>query len=335
MQETRTDDPQSVTCRVWRDGRVVEKDFPFDQLSEKVRTADHLVWMDLADPTAQMLSRLAEELSLDPNAIEDAVSPHERPKYTRYADHTFITAYSAKLPEGDADVELQRVSMFVVGNAVITVRDADSFDMQPVVDRWRNNEDLLRHGVGALVHGLLDVVVDTHFDTVQALDDAIESLEDDLFAEKPQEREVQRRSFRLRKSLVSLRRVVLPMREVVSGIMHHALDSGTHDALLDSYFQDLYDHVLRASEWTESVRDMITTVFETNLSLSDTRMNVVMKKLTSWAAIIAVPTAVTGFYGQNVPYPGFSHWSGFVSSTAIIVVAVVGLYIMFRLKDWL
>ena len=110
---------------------------------------------------------------------------------------------------------------------------------------------------------------------------------------------MQRKTFRLRKDLVELRRVVLPMREVVSAIQHRRLDAKTAPEL-DPLYADLYDHVLRASEWTESLRDMVTTVFETNLSLQDARLNTVMKKLTGWAAIIAVPTAITGFYGQNV-----------------------------------
>lgn len=327
--------PELMTCRVWHDGEVVEKDFPFEQLSAKLAKKDFLVWMDLEKPDRDVLNRLADELSLDPNAVEDAVSEHERPKYTRYADHVFITAYAARLPSDEADIELSQVSIFVVGNAVITVRDSQTFDMAPVIERWRDNQDLLHHGVGGLVHGLLDVIVDTHFDAVQALDDAIEALEGDLFADAPQTKQVQRNSFRLRKSLVALRRAVLPMREVVGAMLRHGGGNGTRDPLLDSYFQDLYDHVLRAAEWTESVRDMVTTVFETNLSLSDARMNVVMKKLTSWAAIIAVPTAVTGFYGQNVPYPGHDHWTGFVISSLIIVVSVLALYIGFRRRDWL
>jgi magnesium transporter len=80
---------------------------------------------------------------------------------------------------------------------------------------------------------------------------------------------------------------------------------------------------------------MVTTVFETNLSLQDARLNNVMKKLTGWAAIIAVPTAITGFYGQNVKYPGFDTVGGFVASTAVIVLLVLGLYWMFKKRDWL
>ena len=104
---------------------------------------------------------------------------------------------------------------------------------------------------------------------------------------------------------------------------------------LDPVYADLYDHVLRVSEWTESLRDMVTTVFETTLSLQDARLNTVMKKLTGWAAIIAVPTAITGFYGQNVHYPGIDTVGGFVVSTAIIVALVLGLYVMFKRWDWL
>ena len=108
------------------------------------------------------------------------------------------------------------------------------------------------------------------------------------------------------------------MREVVNTIMRRA--AGDEAPELAPYYEDLYDHTLRAAEWTESLRDMITSIFETNMSLADAHMNLIMKKLTSWAAIIAVPTAVTGWFGQNVPYPGFGHESGFVFSVALIVV---------------
>lgn len=333
-RDARSDTPAGTKCRVWANGKVLVKGFPFEQLSDKLQEPDSLVWMDLDSPDHALLGQLADELSLDVNAVEDAVAERERPKLTRYPTHLFITAYAAHLDPGSSEVTLARVSMFVMGNAVITVRRPD-FDMDQVLSRWEANPQLLALGPGALVHGLLDYIVDSHFDTVQALDDELETLEDDLFEEKPQTREVQRHSFQLRKSLVQLRRIVLPMREVVGGLQRR--DSGGHhyDPELDSYFQDLYDHAIRAAEWTESLRDMVSTIFETNLSLSDTRMNIVMKKLTAWAAIVAVPTAVTGFYGQNVPYPGFDHFSGFLVSAAIIVVAVVGLYIGFRRRDWL
>jgi magnesium transporter len=101
------------------------------------------------------------------------------------------------------------------------------------------------------------------------------------------------------------------------------------------YFQDIYDHVMRVADWTDSLRDLVTTLIETNLTIQGNRMNLVMKKVTSWAAIIAVPTAITGFYGQNVPYPGFNEVSGFWVSTGLIVLGSATLYFIFKKKDWL
>jgi magnesium transporter len=184
------------------------------------------------------------------------------------------------------------------------------------------------------VHGLLDVVVDSHFEAVQALDDEMEDLEDDLFDDRAISGQVQRRTYEIRKDLVQLRRVILPMREVVNGVLRHRRDVGAPREL-DSWYDDLYDHVLRASEWTESLRDMITAIFETNLSLQDARLNNVVKKLTAWAAIIAIPTAITGYYGQNVPYPGFGKEWGFVASVVVIVVVVGLLFWSFRRRNWL
>jgi magnesium transporter len=104
---------------------------------------------------------------------------------------------------------------------------------------------------------------------------------------------------------------------------------------MSHYFQDVYDHVLRATEWTESLRDLVTTILETNLSIQGNRMNLVMKKVTSWAAIIAVPTAITGFFGQNVLFPGFGTTWGVVASLALIGVASAMLYLTFKRRDWL
>ena len=180
---------------------------------------------------------------------------------------------------------------------------------------------------------MLDLIVDRHFEAVQSLDDGIEELEDLLFDERPRGPEVQRRSFELRKSLVTLRRVVLPMREVVNTLLRRDLHVVPDD--MAPYFQDVYDHVLRAAEWTESLRDLVTTILETNLTIQGNRLNLIMKKLTGWAAVIAVPTAITGFYGQNVPYPGFGREWGFVASVVVLLVTAGALYWGFKKRDWL
>ncbi|MGB0970151.1 MAG: magnesium transporter CorA family protein, partial [Mycobacterium sp.] len=292
---------------------------------------------DIYDADHEILQKLAGELGLNSWAVEDTITESERTKAVVYKTHTFFTIYEVTVrtpPDADSSesmLEFHRISGFILPRGLITVRLSPHLDMKEVSERF----DQLggqEHGVGSLVHGLLDVVVDGHFDAVQSLDDAIESLEDDLFGDRLPRNGLQRDTFRLRKDLVALRRAVLPMREVVTVIQHRRIDPMVATEL-DPLYADLYDHVLRVAEWTDSLRDMVTTVFETNLSLQDARLNNVMKKLSGWAGIIAVPTAITGFYGQNVLFPGSQTVGGFVASTAIIVVLVIGLYVMFKKRD--
>jgi len=186
--------------------------------------------------------------------------------------------------------DLHRISIFVKRNVLVTVRLTPDFQMEEVRRRWAAS-DAMQYGIGALLHGLLDVVADGHFEAVQRLDDEIEDLEGLLFDERVSGRELQRRTYDLRRDLVILRRVVFPMREIIAAIQRRRFVNHAPPEL-DPHFSDLYDHALHATEWIESLRDMITTVFETNLTLADARLNTVMKKLTGWAAIIAVPMLV-------------------------------------------
>jgi magnesium transporter len=319
--------------RLYRDGRLVAEGFPVSRISDHLADASVTVWLDLRDPDREDLDVLREEFGLHPMAVEDAVHDWERPKLDRYRSHLFVTAYGARLDSGTGELATSEIAAFVTPQALITVRKDDGLDIGRVVERWDATSDLCRFGVGYLLYGLLDYIVDGHFEAVQSLDDAVEALEDDLFSDVPRGLQVQRRSFELRKSLVLLRRVVIPMREVVNTVMRRDLHVASEELM--PYYQDVYDHVLRAAEWTDSLRDLVTTILETNLTIQGNRMNVITKKVTSWAAIIAVPTFITGFYGMNVPYPGFSERAGFAVSCAVMVIAGLVLYTVFRRKDWL
>jgi len=322
-----------IRTRLYRSGNLELADFAAADISDHLAEPDTVVWMDLCEPRREDFAVLAQEFGLNPLAVEDATTERQRPKLDRYDDHLFLTMYGVKLDPTSGELASSELAVFVSERYLITVRKDPGFSVEPVLAAWDNSADLAKSGVGFLLYGLLDVVVDGHFAAVQQLDDGIESLEDLLFAARPADAEVQRRSFELRKSLVLLRRLVLPMREVVNSLLRREL--GLADAAMMPYYQDVYDHVLRATEWTESLRDLVTTILETNLTLQGNRLNEVMKKVTSWAAIIAVPTAITGFYGMNVPYPGFGHWSGFLTSVALLVVLSVGLYVAFRRRNWL
>ncbi|GGO87404.1 magnesium transporter CorA family protein [Wenjunlia tyrosinilytica] len=319
--------------RLYRDGTLVLEDFPVADISDHLADPSSVVWLDLCMPGPEDFAMVGEEFGLHELALESARNQGQRSKLDHYRTHEFLSAYALFVDPRSGRLSTSEIAAFITPRALITVRKDDRFDLEALVARWDESPDLTRYGVGFLLYGLLDHLVDGHFEAVHAMDDSIEQLEDLLFQEgRRQIHAVQRRSFVLRKSLVGLRRVVLPMREVVNSLMR----PGTHlvpEPLLP-YFQDVYDQVLRATEWTESLRDLVTSVMETNLSVQANRMNLIMKKVTSWAAIIAVPTAITGFYGQNVPYPGFGKEPGFIASSAVIAVSSVLLYLAFKRKDW-
>src|SRR5919107_1035610 len=260
--------------RLYRQGMLEAKDFPAAQISDYLQQSDTVVWLDLCEPDQQDLAVVSQEFGLHPLAVEDATQEHERPKLDRYQDHYFLTAYAVSLDPTSGRLQKSELAAFITPRALITVRKDPGFDIEGVVERWDGSADLAGHGVGFLLWGLLDFVVDGHFATVQQLDEA-----------------------------------------------------------LGPYFQDVYDHVLRATEWTESLRDLVSTVLDTNLAIQGNRQNAIMKKVTSWAAIIAVPTAVTGYYGMNVPYPGFGQHSGVVTSTLLLAVLSGGLYLLFKRLD--
>ena len=325
----------TIRTRLYRDGELIKEDFPPDEISDEL-TQRHgcIIWLDLCEPTLEQLDIIGREFGLHELAIEDALEETQRTKIDRYRTHLFMAAYAATLDESTGELVTQEIAAFITHHALITVRNYPAFDIDPVVARWDSSADLAQYGVSFLLYGLLDYLVDGHFRAVELLDQAIEETEDGLFDSRRDAIErVQRRSFQLRKSLVVLRRITLPTREVVNTLLRHDLDIVREP--MAPYFRDVYDHVIRATEWTESLRDLVTTMVETNLTVQSNRMNLIMKKVTSWAAIIAVPTAITGWYGQNVPYPGFGKTSGLIASMALIVGLAVGLYVLFRRKDWL
>jgi magnesium transporter len=137
----------------------------------------------------------------------------------------------------------------------------------------------------------------------------------------------------MRRETVRFHRLIVPMRETVSALMRHERDVVSEG--LYPYYQDVYDHILRVTEASDALRDLVTAIVETNFSLRDYRQNLIVKKVSGWAAIIAVPAMITGYFGMNVPYPGSGEVSGVIFSTVLIVGASLLLYWVFRRKDWL
>lgn len=319
--------------RIYVDGKLTDGSVTLENIAQYSDQPNTSIWLDLVAPTDDELRALGAHLGLHELAVEDAFKGRQRPKLEHYESHLFINAYAANFDKGSDELETIELSVFVTAQALITIRDDEAFDIDVLTSRWDDSSVLTNHGVSFLLWGLLDVIVDGYFVVVDALDQEVEELEDLLFAEKPVDREIQKRSYQLRKALVTLRRVAIPMREVLNPIVKRDAQVISGDMI--AYYQDIYDHVMRVADWTDSLRDLVTTLLETNLTIQGNRMNMIMKKVTSWAAIIAVPTAVTGFFGQNVPYPGYNSVMGFWESTIAMVVISVALYWTFKKRDWL
>jgi magnesium transporter len=318
---------------VWRKGVLDGEDFPLADVSDQLEDPDTLVWVDFCDPSKELLDELAGELGLHELAVEDALGPHQRPKLDKYESHSFLSCHAVRVESGEARLVETEIDAFISSRYLITVRKDDGFSMEAVLRRWDRSPDLVVHGVSFLLYGLLDVVIDGYFDTVEGFDGYYDEVSEGLFADEPLSPDEQRNWFEMRRALVRFHRLVVPMREAVSGLMRR--EHETLPEALYPYYQDVYDHVLRINESTDSLRDLVSTIVETNISLRDYRQNQVMKKVTSWAAIIAVPTLITGWYGQNLPFPGSEETWGVYASAALVVGVSGGLFMLFRRRGWL
>ncbi|MCC7075818.1 MAG: magnesium transporter CorA family protein [Acidimicrobiia bacterium] len=319
--------------RAYRGGVLEAEGFPMGEVSERLGESDTVVWIDLCAPSAAELHELAAELGLHELAVENALDPHQRPKLDLYPTHAFLACHAIRFDSGAERLVTTEIDAFVNDRWLVTVRANEEFPIGEVTNRWDGATDMTRHGVGFLLYSLLDTVIDAYFDVLADFDDYYDEVSDLIFAGTPLSPEQQRRWFHVRQSLVRFHRLAAPLREVVSGLLRRE-HTTVHEELYP-YYQDLYDHILRVVESTDALRDLVTTIVETNLTLHEYRQNLIMKKVTSWAAIIAVPTLITGYYGMNVPYPGEGRTAGWLVSVGLIVVCAAALYALFRRKGWL
>ncbi len=281
-------------------------------------------WLDLRDPGPADLRSLAERFGLHPLAVEDALQEHERPKVDKYRDHLFLNVYAVGFDPADGPHKIE-ISAFVLPRVLITVRKPD-LDLDPLLSGWDESS-----GVDALVHRLLDLVVDSQYRIAQRIDEAMDTVEDRMLGDGPAPRDVRRHGFVLRRGLATLRRAVAPMPDVVRDVARELAGEGH----LRPYYRDVEDHARQAVDLIEHSRIRITELLDDDLAEQSNELNIVTRKLAAWAAIIAVPTALTGYFGQNLPYPGFEKWWGFLLSSVLIVLTAGGLYLFLKRRGWL
>lgn len=321
----------TATCLLYRDGQVAEEDFDPARISDFLEERDTLVWLDLADPTEADLAMLKEEFALHPLAIEDSVHRDQRPKLEAYRDHFFLVLHAFRW--SGAELVDSEIHAFVGRGFLVTLRYSPLFDLAPLRRRWEKQADLRREGGGALLYALLDEVVDDCFEVVEELEDRSEVLEEQVFDERPPD-DIQERIFDLKKLVLRFRRRVVPLRDVLDLLGEEA---GLVTERLRPYYRDVADHVIRVMEFSEGIRELLTTALEAHMSQVSNRLNQVMKQVTSWAAIILVPTLIAGIYGMNFvqPEPDFETSWGFWFAIGAMVLSSGWLWWVFRKRDWL
>lgn len=320
-----------ITTRLYCDGKLQQEDFDPERVDEELRQPGALVWLDVDDPTPEAIAVLGEEFGFHELALEDCLHPHQRPKIEQYGSYYFLVAYGTELRDGE--LVQHEMAMFVGNKYLVTVRKPPRFDLADVVKRWDAHSDLAKEGGGYLLYILLDEIVDGYFDTLDAYEEQSEDIEELVFAGEV-EQDTQSNIFKLRKDLVVLRRIIAPLRDVLDVMQRRTIDVVT--AGLEPYYRDVYDHVLRATDFLDSLRDIMASALEANLSVVSNRLNEVMKQLTSWAAIILVPTLIAGIYGMNFVHMPELQWRyGYAFALALMAVSGFLLYRMFRKRDWL
>jgi magnesium transporter len=321
-------------ARLYENGKMIAEGFAAGEAPKLLdEHPEAVLWLDLFDPGTDDLQAVARDFHLHPLAVEDAVQDHERPKLERYPGHLFLNVYAVDIATDASQFGKTEVSAFVTDRALITVRKSAS-DTSRFVQRWDADAALAaKGGVAFLLYGLLDVVVDGHFSAAQRLDGGMDGVEDQLLEEGGAPRPVRRHAVALRKTVAALRRAVAPMPELVGRAMR--ADLGLVDDGLRPYYRDVEDHAMHTVDEVEHLRDRIEGLLQADLTEQSNVLNDITRKLAAWAAIIAVPTALTGYFGQNLPYPGFGKVWGFAYSTVLLVVSAGGLYWYLKKRGWL
>ena len=317
-----------ITVRCYNDGEVKEIENPAD-ISELVGRKNRLIWVDLVDPTAEDFAHVEEEFELHPLAMEDAAKHEQRPKLEQYPTHAFVVAYSKQQAE---------VDLFIGKDWLVSVREREPegevWDIEPVRARFeRTKPDCAT--VGFLLYTILDELVDGYFDATDKLEDGLEDIEEAIFAdEKVDEADVQQQLFEVRRKLIVFRRKVVPLRDVVNALLRREVEWIDDRTLV--HLQDVYDHLLRAVDLIDSHRELLGNAVDAHLALISNRMNEVMKKMTSWGAILLGSTLIAGIYGMNFEHMPELGWQlGYPFALGLMALLTLLGFWYFRKKDWL
>lgn len=321
-----------INCAAYAQGQRVA-DLPICDIHEALAHGDRFVWIGLDEPREEILREVQREFNLHDLAIEDALSAHQRPKLELYDGSLFVVLRTAQLLPGGVGLEFGETHVFVGVQYVISVRHGSLKSHVTLRTRCEAAPQLLSKGPGFVLYALMDFIVDQYLPIVEALEEQLETLEEEIFGEQFN-RQTTARIYRLKRDLLALKRAVSPLVDVCSRLMRYDISLIPDDTR--PYFRDVYDHVVRINEMIDNVRELLTTALEANFSLISVAQTEHTKRLAAWAAIIAVPTMIAGVYGMNFDTMPELHWQyGYPAIMLLMVGACAGLFFGFRRSGWL
>jgi len=323
-------EPGVVACSAYQAGRRVAH-VPLDQAGEWAKRPGHLVWIGLFEPSMQLLERVRVQFDLHELAIEDASTAHQHPKIEQYGNSLFIVARTAQIV--DKRIAFGETHIFVGSNYVVTVRHGASTSYTAVRTRCESCPTVLSHGEDYILYAILDFIVDNYMPVLETIHDEVEALEDRVLDETLTQEDVQR-LYRMRRDLLRLRNAAAPLAEICRRLEH--TEAKLIDPAMQPLFRDVTDHVRRAQEEIDSLREVLAFAFEASLMTGQAQQTAITRQLAAWAAILAVPTAVAGIYGMNFEFMPELKWAyGYFLVLAAIVTACGGLFWRFRKNGWL
>jgi magnesium transporter len=326
-----------VDCGIYVAGRRQEPVHPHDALRQAVELGG-FVWLGLYAPTESELGAIADRYGLHPLAVEDAVFAHQRPKLERYDDGLFMVLKTATYVEHDRltatseVVDTGEVMVFLGAHYVITVRHGEHGGLADLRQSLEGQPDLLCLGPAAVLYAVADHVVDAFVDVASAVEEDVDELEASVFSDR--RTDDIGRLYQLKRELMSLRRAISPLEVPLQKLAERRIDAVPE--AMRSYFRDVEDHAIRVRDQIAALDELLTSILQASLARTSQADNEDMRKISAWAGIIAVPTAIAGIYGMNFEFMPELHWRlGYPLVLLVIVSACVLLYRGFKRNGWL
>ena len=321
-----------VDCAHYKDGcRQNDDPLEIEEAAERIGDENGFVWLGMHDPSHDELLEVATRFDLPPVAVEDAMEAHQRPKIEDYADGYFLVLHTARYIDKTEEVEFGEVHVFTGPGYVVVVRHGSASELHSARERLEAREDLLRLGPAAAVWAVMDKVVDDYVPVVEGIENDVEEVEEAVFE---REGDQTRRIYQLRRELARFYRAVHPLLSAL-GVLESRTRSNVPD-LLRNHLRDVEDHLTRVEEEIATQRDVLANIFQANLAVISLQQADVVRKISGWAAIIAVPTFMASIWGMNFKHMPELAWRvGYPVAIAAMLVCGFVLYRALRRAGWL